>query len=381
MDEFDNFFDEPSGDGHGKTPIYHTPDGKDPKRSQNNRLTVISVCVAVFMCLVVIVNVIVLSALKNEIASDYSASIADTMKEQYYNAISDSLNDSEIVKDVTNIASEKATDLLSQSVTEIVGDKYMKYVAVVNCSTSSSSQHDASSGTASGFVIGTSEKLYLVTNAHVIMTAWTKNGGQSLADRSMHEHESITCLFEESDDDNVYSLKVVAVGTYQESYTVYSGYGMWQTSEKVTVSTDVTNQPDLAICEFVGTQPDFTADGSAAGLSIATSDTVKIGDEIAIVGNPQGIGLSMSNGIVSKNDFTISSWGAGKFIMTDGAINGGNSGGPMINRYGKVVGVVESKLVADSIENMGFGVASSSLIDFIKWANEQYGINVAYSIV
>lgn len=379
MDDFDNFFDGPSGDGNGRTPIYHTPE--EPKKPQSNRLTIISVCVAVFMCLVVIVNVIVLSALKNEIASDYSASIADTMKEQYYDAISDTLNDSEIIADVTQIAGEKATDLLSKSVPEIVSDNYIKYVAVVNCATSSSSQHDASSGTASGFVIGTSEKLYLVTNAHVVMTAWTKNGGQSLADRNMHEHESITCYFEESGDDTVYDLKVVAVGTYQETYTVYTGYGMWQSSETVTVSTDATNQPDLAICEFVGAEPDFTADGSNPGLSIASSSDVKIGDEIAIVGNPQGIGLSMSNGIVSKNDFTISSWGAGKFIMTDSAINAGNSGGPMINRYGKVVGIVESKLVADSIENMGFGVASSSLIDFIKWANENNGLSIKYSII
>lgn len=381
MDDFDNFFNEPSGGDNGRTPVYHSPDGHDPKRSQMNRLTIISVCVAIFMCLVVIVNVIVLSALKSEIAESYSESIAGSMKEQYYNAISDSLNDNDVIKDVANIAGEKAADLLTKSTTEIVADKYVKYVAVVNCSTPSSSQHDASSGTASGFVIGTKEKLYLVTNAHVVMTAWTVNNGQSLADRNMHEHENITCYFEESDDSTVYNLKVVAVGTYQETYTVYSGFGMWQSQEQVTVSTDVTNQPDLAICEFVGSQPDFTADGSAAGLSIATANDVKIGDEIAIVGNPQGIGLSMSNGIVSKNNFKISTWGAGTFIMTDGAINAGNSGGAMINRYGKVVGVVESKLVADSIENMGFGVSSVSLIDFIDWSNEQNGTNIEYSII
>lgn len=379
MDEFDNFFDEPSGNGNGKTPLYHTPDGRDPKHSQMNRLTIITICVAVFMCLVVIVNVIVLSSLKSEIASEYSASIADTMKGQYYDAISDSINDSDILKDVTQIAGEQAADLLTDAVTEIVADNYIQYVAVVNCSTSSSSQHDASAGTASGFVIGNEEKIYLVTNAHVVMTPWLKNG--NLADRSMHAHESITCYFEESNDETVYNLKVVAVGTYQETYTVYSGGGWYQTSEKVVVSTDATNQPDLAICEFVGTAPDFTKDGGKAGLSIEPSANVTIGDEIAIVGNPQGIGLSMSAGIVSKNDFSISNWGAGKFIMTDAAINSGNSGGPMINRYGKVVGVVESKLVAEGIENMGFGVASSSLIDFIKWANEENGLNVEYSMI
>ena len=105
------------------------------------------------------------------------------------------------------------------------------------------------------------------------------------------------------------------------------------------------------------------------------------GDEIAIVGNPQGIGLSITSGTISKPDIALSSWGAGSFLMTDGAINSGNSGGPMINKSGLVVGVVESKIVAENVENMGFGVASSSLIDFIDWANDYFNLNVKYTTV
>ena len=65
--------------------------------------------------------------------------------------------------------------------------------------------------------------------------------------------------------------------------------------------------------------------------------------------------------------------------MTDGAINSGNSGGAMINKYGQVVGVVESKIVAENVENMGFGVSSSSLIEFIEWAEEYFEVNIPYT--
>lgn len=73
---------------------------------------------------------------------------------------------------------------------------------------------------------------------------------------------------------------------------------------------------------------------------------------------------------------TIDSWGAGTFILTDSAVNSGNSGGPMINIYGDVVGIVESKLVDESIDNMGFALSAQTIRDFISWANEKSGLNL-----
>lgn len=378
MDDFDNFFDRDNGNNDNKTPVYHTPTPEGPKKK--NFSVTFAIVVSVVMCLVVLINVVVLASLKNTIAKEYSANIADNMKTQYEAAVKEALEDTDIVEDVKDKAGQLAADLLGSSITEVVADNYMKYVAVVNCSTPASSSHDSSASTASGFVIGVGSDIYLVTNAHVVMTVWTTNNGTALADREMHQHTNISCVFELLNPAVSYTLEVVAYGTYKETYNVSSG-GFFGQTQTITVSTDVLSQPDLAICRFVGAKPDFTADGSDAGLSIATENNVNYGDEVAIVGNPQGIGLSITSGTVSKPDITLSSWGAGSFLMTDGAINSGNSGGPMINKSGLVVGVVESKIVADNVENMGFGVASSSLIDFIDWANGYFNLNVKYKTV
>lgn len=377
MDEFDNFFDNGNNDNEkDKTPIYHTPTPQEPPK--RNIGSIFAIVISVVMCLVVLVNVVVLASLKNQIAEEYSARIAGDMKDQYQSAVNDAIADKDIIDDVTDKAGQLAADLISSSISEVVADNYMKYVAVVNCSTPATNTHDASSGTASGFVIGVGEDIYLVTNAHVVMTPWTTNSGSALADYEMHEHTNISCVFELLNPAVSYKLEVIAYGTYTEKYNVSSG-GFFGQTQTVTVTTDVIGQPDLAVCRFVGAKPDFTTDGSDAGLSIATDEYVNYGDEIAIVGNPQGIGLSITVGNVAKPNLILSGWGAGTFIMTDGAINAGNSGGAMINKSGQVVGVVESKIVTESVENMGFGVSSQSLIDFIEWANEHFGVNIVYS--
>ena len=74
-------------------------------------------------------------------------------------------------------------------------------------------------------------------------------------------------------------------------------------------------------------------------LTLGDSDTLHIGDPVLALGNPLGIGLSVSAGIVSALDRNIRETAYDDFIQTDAAINHGNSGGPMIDMDGKVVGI------------------------------------------
>lgn len=88
-------------------------------------------------------------------------------------------------------------------------------------------------------------------------------------------------------------------------------------------------------------------------LRLAESAGVRIGSDVFAVGSPEGLEGSVSRGIVSAIRILD---GAGPFVQTDAAINQGNSGGPLINRQGLVVGVNTWK-VGDA-EGVNFAISS-----------------------
>jgi serine protease Do len=74
-------------------------------------------------------------------------------------------------------------------------------------------------------------------------------------------------------------------------------------------------------------------------VSLGDSDTLRIGEWVLAIGNPFGLGGSVSLGIVSARNRDISAGPYDDFIQTDAAINKGNSGGPLFNMNGDVVGI------------------------------------------
>lgn len=354
MDDFNNFFDDQRETQPQHTPVYHTPEPKN--HNKLNAATIICIVVAAVMCVVVLVNVIVLASMKQTIAEEYAASISESMKEQYRNAIDETLSDKDIVEDITDQALQEALEKLNYAVGQ-VADKYCSAsVARLYMYTDSSSSY----GVASGFLVtdtdstGTTQR-YLLTNAHCARyAAKTRVGGMGFGSRytySWASYKSIVAIFD--GEATQYNVEIVAYGAYDDS------------ESGLTAEND---QADIAILRIKGTQPSNEAHPS---LQIATTD-VRRGDPVALIGNPEGIGEknSITSGSVSQPDITLSSWGAGTFIMTDAAVNGGNSGGPMVNILGKVVGIVESKLADDTIDNMGFALSADTIREFVTWAQK-----------
>ena len=354
MDDFNNFFDDQRETQPQHTPVYHTPEPKN--HNKLNAVTIICIVVAAVMCVVVLVNVIVLASMKQTIAEEYAASISESMKEQYRNAIDETLSEKDIVEDITDQALQEALEKLNYAVGQ-VADKYCSAsVARLYMYTDSSSSY----GVASGFLItdtdstGTTQR-YLLTNAHCARyAAKTRVGGMGFGSRytySWASYKSIVAIFD--GEATQYNVEIVAYGAYDDS------------ESGLTAEND---QADIAILRIKGTQPSNEAHPS---LQIANTD-VRRGDPVALIGNPEGIGEknSITSGSVSQPDITLSSWGAGTFIMTDAAVNGGNSGGPMVNILGKVVGIVESKLADDTIDNMGFALSADTIRDFVTWAQK-----------
>jgi serine protease Do len=81
------------------------------------------------------------------------------------------------------------------------------------------------------------------------------------------------------------------------------------------------------------------ADHPLPALKWGDSKGLRIGDSVLTIGNPLGLGLSVSAGIVSALNRNIEDTPYDEYIQTDSAINHGNSGGPMVNLNGEVVGV------------------------------------------
>lgn len=94
-------------------------------------------------------------------------------------------------------------------------------------------------------------------------------------------------------------------------------------------------------------------------LIFGDSTKTRIGDFVLAIGNPFGLGESVSMGIVSAKARNINSGQYDDFIQTDAAINVGNSGGPMLNTDGEVIGV-NSIIITPSKGNIGIGFAIPS---------------------
>ena len=91
-------------------------------------------------------------------------------------------------------------------------------------------------------------------------------------------------------------------------------------------------------------------------LRLGTSDAVAVGDPVIAIGNPFGLGQSVSAGIISARARTLEDDPYIDFLQTDAAINHGNSGGPLLSVDGTVVGVT-SAIFSPSGGSVGLGFA------------------------
>ncbi len=116
----------------------------------------------------------------------------------------------------------------------------------------------------------------------------------------------------------------------------------------------------------------------AEGLTpviIGNSDHLHVGQTVTAIGNPLGeLTFSQTHGIVSAKDRTVTLSGGIRInmIQTDCTINAGNSGGPLFNLYGEVIGITSAKYSNNgsyseaTIEGIGFAIPMNDVVDIIK---------------
>ena len=106
-------------------------------------------------------------------------------------------------------------------------------------------------------------------------------------------------------------------------------------------------QYDIAVLKINGTFKE---------LNFADSDKIKVGEHVVAVGNPAGLGFSVTEGIISQLERNIGPRDP-LMIQTDVPINPGNSGGPLININGNIIGI--NRLKISGYESLGFAIPSN----------------------
>lgn len=169
----------------------------------------------------------------------------------------------------------------------------------------------------SGFVV--SKDGVIITNAHVVAT----EGRQGESQRA----SSVEVVF-----------KLKGTQTQRVPATIL---GVDNTSDVAVLKVDPDKAPALV------------------PIPLGDSDGVQVGESVVAIGNPLGYDFSLTEGIVSATNRNLQSPNGAVIangIQTDAAINSGNSGGPLINSRGQVIGVNE-QIASQSGGNQGLGFA------------------------
>lgn len=142
--------------------------------------------------------------------------------------------------------------------------------------------------------------------------------------------------------------------------------GDGQPSDKLPAKVIGTDpKTDIALLKVEADQP-------LSFVPFGNSDTARVGDWVIAMGNPLGQGFSVSAGIVSARNRALSG-SYDDYIQTDAAINRGNSGGPLFNMDGEVVGVNTAILSPNGGSiGIGFSMASNVVVRVVEQLKE-YG--------
>ena len=214
------------------------------------------------------------------------------------------------------------------------------------------------SNTKTGYSIAAKKAMPSVVNIFTSSKVVAPNPNDQFKDDPLYKH-----FFGEQPDGNEEDQPESSLG----SGVIVSDKGLILTNDHVVASAD---QIEVALADgrklsakVVGTDPDtdlavlqVDAKGLPA-ITFAASDKLSVGDVVLAIGNPFGVGQTVTQGIVSalgRNHLGINTYE--NFIQTDASINPGNSGGALIDAEGNLVGV-NSAIYSRNGGSMGIGFA------------------------
>ena len=237
------------------------------------------------------------------------------------------------------VSTASALDADHLSVSDIAAERLPSVVSVTNISVQevenyfgrfegrggspSQSQVEETASCGSGIIIYADDSDYMVTNYHVVEGATTLS--VTFADDETYEAQ--LCGYDENTD-----LAVIKVSVSDLSQDTIS---------KISI------------------------------VDIGDSDDLQVGEQVVAIGNALGYGQSVTTGVVSAVNRSISSSNSSQetavsYIQTDAAINPGNSGGALLNMNGELVGINTAKISSTDVEGIGYAIPISQVTDLIN---------------
>ncbi len=204
---------------------------------------------------------------------------------------------------------------------------------------------------ATGFFIN--EDGYLLTNAHVI----TVSDEEDYPDLVYTDRE-ITINY--ADSSKIFKVSVVA-------YDVNLDLAI------LKLDTEIDNLKYVKFFNLTNHDDDL----------YKTSDAIRLyyGEYVVAIGNANGYGICVTTGVVSAPYRTFQENGnVMEAIQTDAAINEGNSGGPLCNKYASVIGINTFKIESYSTDNLGFAIPANVVIKYIDSVNASNSLNIKYYV-
>lgn len=236
------------------------------------------------------------------------------------------------VSTVSSVSSDSDTDLSSGSTTidtESISEALLPAMVELNGTTTVTSSSSFGIGTQSyeatsagtGIIIGQNDsEILVVTNAHVV--------------------------------DDIDNLTAVFVDGSSASATVK---GSKSDQDIAVVAINISDLSSDTISAIAIAELDYTSE-------------IKVGQQVVAIGNALGEGQSVTTGIISALDrsITVDNTEFTGLIMTNAAINSGNSGGALINSDGKVIAINFAKTSSDGVEGMAYAIPISNVVDLIN---------------
>lgn len=212
------------------------------------------------------------------------------------------------------------------------------------------------------------------------ITEVVKNVMPSIVAVNNHYTETMSWFGQSMDSEADASGSGIIVGLNDSELLIVTNHHVVADTDKLTVQFNEGSEAeafikgqdskmDLAVIAVPVTE---LSDSTLEAIEVATlgdSDALEVGEPAIAIGNSLGYGQSVTTGVISALDRSISlsasnGYGGdsveGTFIQTDAAINPGNSGGALLNIKGEVIGINSNKIGGSAVEGMGYAIPISA---------------------